>query len=105
MVLCLIAWCSGACSSPGQALSRSEGCANCHGDTGQGGVGPAWRGLAGRTVRLAGGTTVTADSAYLRQSITSPQAKVVKGYTLKMPTFHLSTKQVDQLVAYIQSLK
>ena len=39
-----------------------------------------WSGLFGSTVQLADGGTVTADDAYIRESILQPQAKIVAGY-------------------------
>ena len=36
---------------------------------------------------LADGATVTADDAYIRESILQPNAKIVAGYQPLMPTF------------------
>jgi cytochrome c oxidase subunit II len=49
---------------------------------------------------------VKADDDYLRESILTPQAKVVKGFAPVMPTFkgQLSEEQILQLIAYIKSL-
>ncbi|MGA0766576.1 MAG: c-type cytochrome, partial [Ilumatobacteraceae bacterium] len=43
----------------------SAGCASCHGEDGNGRVGPKWIGLADSQVTLNDGTVVTADDAYL----------------------------------------
>jgi cytochrome c oxidase subunit 2 len=50
---------------------------------------------------------VTADEAYLRESILLPAAKVTEGYQPIMPTYQgqVSEEAVLQLIAYIQSLK
>jgi mono/diheme cytochrome c family protein len=64
----------------GKALYTSDGCAACHSLTGTAGVGPSVKSLAGSTVTLDNGQTVTADDAYLEQSITNPDAQIVKGY-------------------------
>ena len=40
----------------GQDIATRSGCTSCHGADGGGGVGPAWRGLAGSKVRIAGRT-------------------------------------------------
>ena len=37
--------------------------------------------------RLTGGTVVTADAGYIRESILNPSAKIVAGYQNIMPTF------------------
>ena len=57
--------------------------------------------------KLEGGSAVVVDENYLRESILSPQAKIVLGYQPVMPTFQgvLKDKQIDALIAYIKSLK
>jgi cytochrome c oxidase subunit 2 len=99
----VVTGCSSGTES-GAALAQSTGCAACHGDKGQGGLGPAWKGLAGSKVTLSNGTVVTADRAYLRRSILQPQAQKVKGYSVTMPTFQLTTAELNRLVTYIESL-
>ena len=49
---------------------------------------------------------MTADEAYLRESIINPQAKLVAGFGPIMPTFQgqVTEDQLVQLVAYIKSL-
>ena len=88
----------------GYELAQVKGCAACHGATGQGGVGPAWRGLFGTDVELESGDVVIADDAYLRQSIVDPDAQVVAGYTIAMPAVDLAADEVEALVAFIQEL-
>ncbi len=83
----------------------SKGCAACHGDVGDGGVGPAWTGLAGSDVELADGSSVKADAEYLRRSITDPEPQVVAGFTINMLTTELTDPEVSALIAYIQELK
>ena len=77
---------------------------DCHGATAQGGLGPSWIGLSGSTVQLNDGTQVTADDAYIAESIRMPSAKRVAGYSIAMPPTHLSDSEVGALVAYIDSL-
>lgn len=88
----------------GRALYEKHGCITCH----QPGsvLGPQLAGVPGSTVTLQDGTSVTADDDYLRESILTPQAKVVKGFAPVMPTFkgQMSEEQVLQLIAYIKSL-
>jgi cytochrome c oxidase subunit 2 len=56
---------------------------------------------------LADGSTVTADDAYIRESILNPQAKIVAGYQPLMPSFQgqLTEEQLIDLTAYIKSLQ
>lgn len=91
----------------GRKLAESFGCLGCHSTDGSRGVGPTWKGLSGRTVELAGGGTVTADEAYLRESILHPAAKLVKGFPDDMPPFEGQIKEEDlsAILAYIKTLK
>jgi len=53
------------------------------------------------------GATITADDAYIRESILQPTAKLVAGYQPLMPTFQgqLTEEQILALTTYIKSLK
>lgn len=91
----------------GQQLYQTLGCASCHGETGQGGRGPALTGIFGREQELQSGQKVTVDEGYLRESILNPQAKMIIGFGPIMPTFQgqVSEDQLLQLIAYIKSLQ
>jgi mono/diheme cytochrome c family protein len=96
----------------GKSLYQSDGCSACHSLTGAGGVGPSFKGLAGSTVTLTTGQTVTADDAYLEHSIADPDAQIVKGYRAGvMPaaiaSYNLTGKpaEIRALVAFIKSHK
>ena len=88
----------------GGALFQSLGCASCHESDSP--RGPRLAGLFGKPVKLAGGETITADDAYLRESILNPTAKLVAGYQPLMPTFKglVSEEQLIQLIAHVKSL-
>ena len=66
-------------AAAGQALYSSQGCQGCHSVDGSKVVGPSWKGIYGHQVDLFIGTTVTADDAYIHESIVQPQAKIVTG--------------------------
>lgn len=87
----------------GETLFHRYNCDTCHA---RGGRGPGLQGVAGSTVRLAGGATVVADESYLRESILRPRARIVEGFDPVMPTFQgqLRESEVLQLIAYIRSL-
>ncbi len=95
----------GTLAEAGQQLFNDLACVNCH-KTDASGRCPTLVGLYGSTVKLAGGGTVQADDAYLRESILNPAAKVVEGYQPLMPTFQgqVTEEQVVDLIAYIKSL-
>ena len=104
---------AGAGSSPsaggadpvnGEQLSRSSGCAGCHGSDFGGAAGPGWVGLAGSERTLADGTVVVADTAYLTRSIADPSAELVADYTLRMPANGLSDAEIADIVAFIETL-
>jgi cytochrome c oxidase subunit 2 len=104
------AWLSGGSSGGsmvdnGAKLFADLTCNTCHLDNGQG-RGPVLKGLYGKQVLLSNGQTVTADDAYIRESILNPQAKVVAGFQPIMPTFQglVTEEQLLQLIAYVKSL-
>lgn len=89
----------------GQQLATSNTCIACHTADGSSSVGPTWKGLYGSTRELEGGSTVTADEAYLEESIKNPTAKVALGFAPVMVQIPLEDDQVKALIAYIKSLK
>jgi cytochrome c oxidase subunit II len=95
--------------SPGASgadIFQARGCPTCHRpDTAA--RAPILNGLFGKEVALAGGGVVTADEAYLRESILRPAAKVVSGYPRIMPAYEgqLSEEEILLLIAHIRSLQ
>jgi cytochrome c oxidase subunit II len=89
----------------GEKVFQASGCSSCHVADGTG-LGPSLLGVFGHPVHLTTGETVTADEAYVRESILLPNAKIVAGYSPIMPSFQgqLSEEQLSNLVAYIRSL-
>ena len=97
----------------GQALFQQYRCNVCHTTNGGNAAGPTMKGLAGSQVKLNDGTTVVADTNYLRESIVNPDTKIVAGYGPDVMSAALDpfTQQIQQddhvadMVAYIESLK
>jgi cytochrome c oxidase subunit II len=103
------AWLSGGAgegtlASRGDKLFQDLACTNCHKNDGSG-RGPSLEGLFGKTIEIEGGQKITVDDDYLRESILSPQAKIVAGYQPIMPTFQglVTEDQLLQLIEYIKS--
>ncbi len=97
-----------ATSLTGAELFREMACHTCHTVEPQDGssTGPSLHGVYGSEVTLRNGGTVTADEAYLRESILSPNAKTVTGYMPVMPSYEarLTEEELNLLVSYIKSL-
>ncbi len=90
----------------GKALVAANGCAACHSINGSAGIGPTWFGLFGSQVHLTDGSVVTADDAYIHESIKTPQAKIVAGFENQlMPTYGFTDEEIADIVAYIKTLK
>lgn len=95
-------------AAQGKQLVQTYGCTACHSTGTRKLVGPGWGGLYGSTVTLADGRTVSADDAYLTESILDPDAKIVAGYPKGvMPGFGsvLDSGQVKAVVAYLRTLE
>ena len=108
--LLILAACSGGSerdpnASPaehGERLFRTEGCSACHSTGPSKIVGP---GLAGIAETAATRKPELDADAYLVESITSPGAFVVNGFSNVMPSYtSLSTENIDDLVAYLKTL-
>ena len=93
----------------GKTVAQEKGCLACHSVDGSKGVGPTLKGLAGSQVKvLKNGKpmTVTADAAFLKESIADPGATVVDGYQPIMPPFaDLSEAEMNALLKWMGELK
>lgn len=87
----------------GQKVWNAKGCANCHGsvDTTR---APSVFNIYGKARVLDDGV-VTADSAYLRDSILTPWRQLTKGYEPTMPAYagQISEEEVLSLIEYLKS--
>jgi len=92
----------------GDVVIKEKGCVACHSVDGAARQGPTFAGLAGRVRRVnTGGAPreLIADVAYLRRSITDPDADVVEGYKPGlMPGLKLTPAELDATVAYLEAL-
>ena len=90
----------------GAKLFVSQGCSGCH--AGSSNVhAPDLAGSLRPPVQLSDGRTVTADDAYIRDSILQPKRDIVAGFEPIMPSFTglLDDGEIQSLTAYIRSLR
>ena len=104
------AWLSGgggglSMSARGEQLFQQLGCSGCHLSDGSG-RGPALAGKYGAQETLASGARVVVDDTYLRESILTPQARLVARYGPVMPTFQgqVNEEGLMSVIEYIKSL-
>ncbi len=90
----------------GERLYQVQGCTACHTTNGTTVVGPSFQGLFDRARVLSDGTEITVDDAYIRESLVSPQAKVVKGFQPVMPPYgdKFNDRELGALIAYLKTL-
>jgi len=92
----------------GKELLQSKGCLGCHTTDGSKKVGPTFKGLYGRTVTVTTNgkeRTLTADEKYIEESIEHPKQDIVKGFPPVMPGIPLSDDEINDIIAYIKTLK
>jgi cytochrome c oxidase subunit II len=93
----------------GLQLYKEKGCIACHSLDGAIRVGPSFKGLYGKGVKvITGGKehTLVADDAYLQRSVMDPNVDVVEGFLPNlMPKPDLAPQQMDELIAFIKSVK
>lgn len=84
----------------GAELYHALACANCHERPE---LAPALDGLAGERRELENGLVATYDEAYVRESVLAPDAKRVRGYPLRMPTYDglLTAAQLEALGTWL----
>ena len=92
-------------AAAGAKIFGSLGCSGCHAPSSSVHA-PDLYGVFGHKVQLADGRTVTADEAYLRDSILLPQKDVVAGFEPIMPSFRgiVDDDDMVKLMAYLKSL-
>jgi len=92
----------------GQQLLETKGCLGCHTTDGSPKVGPTFKGLYGSKVTvLTNGKEriILADDAYIKQSILHPDADIVKGFPAVMPILPVTDKELQEIIAYMKTLK
>lgn len=88
----------------GAVLYKTKTCNACHSLDGVKGVGPSFKGLWGKTEATSAGD-VTVDLAYLKESVTTPMAKIVNGFPPAMPPVVLTDLEIESIALFMQTLK
>jgi cytochrome c2 len=101
---------TGGAAAKGAQLFSSLGCSGCHSLSGARLTGPPLNGLFGTKVQLSTGQTVTANDAYLLESILDPDRQIVKGFQKGIMSATIRPHSVPEanakaLVAFIKSKK
>jgi len=92
----------------GEIFARQFGCSACHSSDGSQLVGPTWLGIFGSTEMFEDGSSMVVDRDYLFKSIRNPGIQIVAGYQNIMPeniAANMNDEQIDDLIAFIESLK
>ena len=99
----------------GEYWFKQQACGSCHSLDGTKIVGPTFQGLFGHEVELIDGTTVTADEAYIKESILNPNAKIVAGFEASpgsgisvMPQNFgekLNDEQINEIIEWMKTLE
>ena len=100
----------GGLAATGAKLYESLGCSACHSISGAKGVGPTFKGVYNSKVQLSTGQTVTANDAYLLESIRDPDKQIVKGFPKGVMSATITPGSVSManakaLIAFIKSKK
>jgi cytochrome c oxidase subunit 2 len=90
------------------ALMEEKECLTCHSVDGTPMVGPTFKGLYGSKQVVVSGDRareIVADDAYLRRAILDPSAEIVKGYPPSMEVAPLADRELEDVLAYLRTLK
>lgn len=97
-------------AADGKKLYVSLGCQGCHTLDGAKSAGPTFKGLYDAERKLTDGSTATADDAYLLESITNPDKRIVAGFQPGIMSSTIKPGQVSQsdaksLIEFIKTVK
>lgn len=93
----------------GEQVFTLKGCGACHKTDGSSDLAPSWKGLFGKEQKVIENgkeVSVVVDEAFIRESIKNPSQKIAVGFNkIPMPVFPVSDEEIEQLIAYIKTLK
>ncbi len=102
----------GSPAEKGAKYYKIKGCYSCHSVNGTRIVGPTWKDMFGHKVAFADGSSYTDEQMtdptffanYVRESILTPSAKIVQGYPNQMTFQKVTNEEINDIIAYIESL-
>ena len=82
-------------------------CNACHSIDGSLKLGPTIKNQYGKEILHTDGSVVIIDGQYIRESLIDPLKHIAEGFTPIMPSYKpvLSDEDIENLIAYIKSLK
>lgn len=95
----------------GMALLKQNACLSCHSVDGSQLVGPSFKGLLGKTQKVAtdaGEKTITVDAEYIKRAVEDPNFEAPVGFSKIMPQNYkgkFSEKDYEQIMEYLKSIK
>ena len=89
----------------GVELLEESGCLGCHTTDGSKSIAPSFKGIGQREVTIIRDgkeITIKVDAEYLRRSMMTPNADLVKGYMAMMPAaIYLSPEEIDAIIQHL----
>ena len=91
----------------GQDIFNRMACNVCHSIDGSLKLGPTIKNQYGKEILHTDGSVVIIDDQYIRESLIDPLKHIAEGFTPIMPSYKpvLSDEDIENLIAYIKSLK
>jgi cytochrome c oxidase subunit 2 len=90
----------------GELLYNRKGCVACHSLDGSKRVGPSFKELYGHEFDTREGVRVTADDAYIKESILEPNVSVIAGYEPVMTPYagQISDREIEAITAWLKTM-
>ncbi len=90
----------------GELLYNQQGCKACHSLDGATVVGPSFKNVYGFEFLTTSGETITADDAYIKESILTPNVSVIDGFQPVMTPYagKLDDREIEAIIEFLKTL-